>query len=352
MRTEHQDPVPQEGGPHSLRDVAQLAGVSVATASRVMSGSSHPVSEATRQRVLSAADRLSFEPNRLARGLVTARSQTIGVIVHDISDPYFGEIVKGLEDGIHAEDYRLFVASSERDPTKELDYVRAFLAHQVDALVFAASSLTEPDYAEKLTYLAERFRAKGGITVVLSDHLLDGPKVIFDNRRAVAEMVGYLSGQGHRRIGYIAGPDDLEVSQVRFSGFTSAAAEYGLEFGPEYIANGRFTVKGGSEAVSQILERAEVTAVLAANDLMAIGAMRQLLASGVRIPEDVSVAGFDDIPLAEYGPVPLTTMRVPTYEIGRQGASLLLQALADDDPDDVRLAGEIIERDSVGAAPG
>lgn len=337
----------RDGEGVSLRHVAEMAGVSVATASRVMSGSSHPVSESTRQRVLSAADRLAFEPNRLARALVTARSQTVGVIVHDISDPYFGDIVKGLEDGIHAQDYRLFVASSDRDPEKELNYVRAFHAHQVDAIVFAASSLTEPGYVETLKELARRFRSRGGVVVVLSDHVLKGPRVLFDNRRAVAEMVGYLFERGHRRIGYITGPEDLEVSQVRLAGFTSAAAEYGLESGAGHVANGYFTVTGGSEAMAKLLDTVEVTAVLAANDLMAIGALRQLLASGYRVPDDISVAGLDDIPIAEYGPVPLTTMRVPTYEIGRAGASLLLAALDGAGPKDTRLQGQIIERDSV-----
>ena len=312
-----------------------------------MSGSNHPVSERTRQRVLSAADTLSFEPNRLARALVTARSQTVGVIVHDISDPYFGEIVKGLEDGIHGDDYRLFVASSDRDPEKELSYVRAFHAHQVDAIVFAASALTDPGYATTLHELTARFRTRGGVTVVLSDHILEGPRVLFDNRRAVADMVGYLAERGHRRVGYIGGPAELEVSRVRLAGFTETVAELGLAAGPEYVANGRFTITGGGAAMAELSERVEVTAVLAANDLMAIGAMRQLLASGVAVPDDVSVAGLDDIPIAEYGPVPLTTMRVPTYEMGRQGASLLLEALGNGDPADARLGGEIIERDSV-----
>lgn len=332
----------------SLRHVAELAGVSVATASRVMSGSNHPVSEVTRQRVLSAADRLSFEPNRLARALVTARSQTVGVIVHDISDPYFGDIVKGLEDGLNADDYRLFVASSDRDPDKELSYVRAFHAHRVDAIVFAASSLTDPSYGKELRALAQRFQARGGVVVLLSDHLLDGPGVHFDNRRAVSEMVHYLHERGHNKIGYIGGPDDLEVSKVRLAGFTAAMSELGLEASPNRIANGLFTVGGGSEAMARLVAGApDLTAVLAANDLMAIGAMRQLLASGSSVPGTVSVAGLDDIPLAEYGPVPLTTMRVPTYRIGREGADLLLQALSHEDPDDVWVEGEIIERDSV-----
>lgn len=332
---------------HSLRHVAELAGVSVATASRVMSGSSHPVSETTRQRVLSAADELSFEPNRLARALVTAKSQTVGVIVHDISDPYFGDIVKGLEDGLNGDDYRLFVASSDRDPEKELSYVRALHAHQVDAIIFAASSLTDPDYTESLESLATRFRARGGVIVVLSDHFLAGPRILFDNRSAVADMMGYLVERGHTRIGYITGPTNLEVSRIRLEAFKDTIADLGLDTGPDYIVDGRFTIRGGESAVAELRERVDVTAVLTANDLMAIGAMRQLLASGARVPEDVSVAGIDDIPLAEYGPVPLTTMRVPTYEIGRRGALLVLEALGSGEPEDIHLPGEIIERESV-----
>jgi LacI family transcriptional regulator, galactose operon repressor len=339
------------GRSHSLRHVAELAGVSVATASRVMSGSSHPVSEDTRKRVLSAADRLAFEPNRLARALVTARSQTVGVIVHDISDPYFGDIVKGLEDRMHQDDYRLFVASSDRDPDKELSYFRAFQAHQVDAIVFAASSMTDAGYTETLEGLAGRFRARGGVIVALSDHVLAGPRVRFDNRKAVIEMVRYLARHGHRRIGYIGGPSDLEVSRVRLAGFNAGIEELGLTIGDGLIVDGHFTVTGGEAAMAEILDAGDVTAVLAANDLMAIGATRHLLASGRAVPGDVSVAGLDDIPTAAYGPVPLTTMRVPTYDIGRSGAELLLAALDGAEPEDVEVTGEVIERQSVGPAP-
>lgn len=338
------------GETHSLRHVAELAGVSVATASRVMSGSSHPVSERTRQKVLSAADMLAFEPNRLARALVTARSQTVGVIVHDISDPYFGEIVKGLEDVMHVEDYRLFVASSDRDPDKELGYLRAFQAHQVDAIVFAASSMTDPDYVATLEKLTTRFRSRGGVIIALSDHVLDVPKVRFDNRQAVAGLVGFLAERGHRSIGYISGPPDLEVSNIRLAGYTAAVTELGIATGPDHVVDGRFTITGGEAAMARLHGNLDVTAVIAANDLMAIGATRHLLATGVEVPGQVSVVGLDDIPLAAYGPVPLTTMRVPTYEIGRTGASLLLAALDGERPDDVVVTGAIVERDSVARA--
>ncbi len=348
MATQHLDKTPiNAASPTSLRHVAELAGVSVATASRVMSGSSHPVSEATRQRVLSAADRLSFQPNRLARALVTAKSETVGVIVHDISDPYFGEMVKGLEDGLHIEDYRLFVASSDRDPEKEINYVRAFHAHQVDAIVFAATSMTDPEYTATLDHLADRFRSRGGVLVMLSDHLLEGPRVRFDNERAIGDMMRYLYDKGHRSIGYIGGPDDLAVSAKRRDGFKTAVRDLGLDIPAGFITSGGFTFAGGDEAMARILEAGNVTAVLAANDLMAIGAMRHLLSRGISVPDQVSVAGVDDILIAEYGPVPLTTMRVPTYQIGREGASLVLEARRGADPADVTVPGEIVERESV-----
>lgn len=320
--------------------------MSVATVSRVMSGSSHPVAEGTRERVLQAADDLGFQPNRLARALVTARSQTVGVIVHDISDPYFGEMVKGFEDGIRVAGYRLFVTSSERDPERELEYVRAFDAYQVDAIIFAASGLTGEEYRRDLEEVVHRFRSRGGITVTLSDHFLTGPGVHFDDRGATIEMVSHLARLGHERIAFIRGPDELMVTQARFEAYRSALAGLGLPFDPDLVADGHFTIKGGSEAAARVIARGRPTAIFASNDLMAIGASGRLLALGIAVPEDVSVVGFDDVPLAEFGPVPLTTVRVPTYEIGKEGALLLRQALDGDTPPDTLIRGKIVKRSS------
>ena len=306
------------------------------------------MSQATRAKVLAAADQLAFEPNRLARALVTSRSHTVGVIVHDIADPYFAELVKGLEDGLAPHDYRIFVTSSERDPAKELSYVRALQAHRVDAIVFAASSLTDPAYTKELTAIAIPFTSRGGVMVALSDQVLDVPRVRFDNRTAVRQMVRYLADKGHREIAYIGGPSDLEVSRIRLAAFRAAIADLDL---PEHVVEGGFTVGGGELGMRTLLDRAPVTGVVAASDLMAIGAMRAILGAGLRVPEDVSVAGIGDTPLAAYGPVPLTTMRVPTYEMGRAGARMLLAALDGDRPSDVVITGEIVERDSVLAVP-
>ena len=335
----------------SLRAVAELADVSVATVSRVMSHSSHPVAEETRKRVLEAAERLGFQPNQLARALVTARSQTVGVIVHDISDPYFGELVKGLEDEIRADGYRLFVASSDRNPERELEYLRAFDAYQVDALVFAASALEDADYRREVETLVGRFESRGGITLVLSDHFVAGHRVQFAHRAAPAAMAASPVDQGHRRTGFILGPPDLTVPNHRHEGFRRALERRKLSYDPALVAEGSFSIEGGKRAAMQIVSAGEPTAIFASNDLMAIGAIRALLDNGYRVPEDVSVAGFDDMLLAEYAPVPLTTVRVPTYDIGREGAILLRRILAGEDVEDVRLVGEIVERRSVVAPP-
>jgi LacI family transcriptional regulator len=331
----------------SLRAVADRAGVSVATVSRVLSNSSHPVAAATRKRVMEASDSLGFRPNQLARALVTARSQTVGVVVHDISDPYFGELVRGLEDGLRPHGYRLFVASSDRDPVRELEYVRAFDGYQAEAIVFAASALEERDYRRDLDDLVGHFRARGGVTVLLSDHFLPGHGVHFDNRAAVSEMVSYLAGKGHERIGFIQGPGELTVSHTRFAAYRETLDRLGLSTDPTLVAQGNFSIQGGMEAAEQLIEVDQPTAILAANDLMAIGAIRALLDSGIRIPEDISIAGFDDMPLAAFAPVPLTTMRVPVYDIGRRGAEILARVLDGENPEDIVMTGEIVERASV-----
>lgn len=311
----------------SLRDVARSAGVSVSTASRVLSGSSHPVSAAARSRVLDAADRLGFEPNRLARALATARSQTIGVMVHDVSDPYFSEIIRGLEDVAGSRDHALFVASSDRDAAKEISLIRAFMSHRVDAIVLVASGLTAPDYVEALGALLERYEALGGVVVAMSDNSYPAPRVAIDNRAAMRSVVDHLVGLGHREVGYVSGPPELAVSEVRYDGYRQAMEAAGIHLDPKMAECGWFSMEGGAEATGRLIEAGAPTAIVAANDMMAIGAMRRLLDRGRDVPAEVSVAGVDDIEFAAYASVPLTTVRIPLIELGRRGAGLVFDLL-------------------------
>lgn len=339
----------------SLRDVARTAGVSVSTASRVLSGSSHPVSQGTRSKVLDAADRLGFEPNRLARALATARSQTIGVVVHDVSDPYFAEIVRGLEDGAGLQDHALFVSSSDRDPDKELALIRAFTSHRADAIVLVASGLELDDYRPKVEALLARYEALGGIVVLMSENSYEAPRVFYDNRGSTATMVEHLIDLGHRRIGYLSGPPELAVTAARAAGYHDALAKAGIDRDPDLEACGWFSIEGGAAAAASLMSSTgpRPTAIAAGNDLMAIGALRRLLDLGYSVPADVSVAGFDDIEFAAYASVPLTTVRIPLTEFGRRGADLVLRLLQDQPPAILpSVEWELVVRASTGPPSG
>jgi LacI family transcriptional regulator len=341
----------------SLRDVARLAGVSTSTASRVLSGSSHPVGEGTRRRVLAAAEQLSFAPNRLARALVTARSLTIAALVHDIADPYFGEILGGLEDVIGRSGYSLLVASSLRDPARELAYIEAFQAYQVDAIVFAASGMTDPGYVANLSALLDPYRRRGGVVVALSEHRYPAPSVRVGNYEAAELAVAHLVGLGHRRIGFIGGPAGLSVSERRLAGYRNGLEVAGLDLDPELVVEGDFSLEGGRAAVGLLVERG-VTAVIGANDMLAIGAIRELAELGVLVPGNMSVVGINNVVIAEYGPVPLTTVQAPTTELGRRGGQLVLDLLEKgndlrEDETDVVLSPRLIIRKSSGPpSPG
>jgi LacI family transcriptional regulator len=331
----------------SLRDVAERANVSTATVSRTLSNSDHAVRESTRQAVLDAAAELGFEPNRLARSLVTSRSQVVGVIVHDISDPYFGDIVRGLEDELSPADYRLLIASTDRDAAKELAYLRALMGQQVDAIVLAASSINAPGYREAVRSIVVRYQQRGGVVVLLSDHVVDAPRVHFDNRGAARTLVEHLVSLGHVRIAHLSGSMNLETSRRRFEGYRDALLAAGLDYDESIVVNGEFTLEGGRAGAEMLRQRGDFTALFASNDLMAIGATRGLLDAGVSVPDGVSVAGFDDINMAAYAPVPLTTMRLPSDELGKLGARLVLAELQHKALGRLQVESTLIERDSV-----
>lgn len=302
--------------------------------------------------MLEAAERLGFEPNRLARALATARSQTIGVLVHDVSDPYFAEIVRGLEDVAGSRDHALFVASSDRDPQKELSLIRAFMSHRVDAILLVASGLTTPGYTENLEELLGRYEELGGVVVAMSEHSYPAPRVLLDNGAAMRSIVEHLVGLGHRSIGYLAGPPGLAVSEVRFDGYRRALADAGIDADEALVECGWFSMEGGAEATERLLQSGTPTALVAANDMMAIGAMRRLLDLGRRVPEDISVAGIDDIEFAAYSSVPLTTVRIPLIEFGRQGAGLVFDLLAGETSSSPRsVEHELLVRASTGPPP-
>lgn len=287
----------------------------------------------------------------MARALATARTQTIGVIVHDAADPYFAQIIRGMEDVVGEHDHALFVASSDRDPETELACIRAFQSHQVDAIVLAASGIAQPGHLADVAQLFDLFVNRGGFVVSLSENPYPSPGIRIDNRGVAVTATQHLIELGHRRIAFLAGPMELFVNSVRLDGYRSALSSAGIAFDPDLVFDGSFTLDGGRDASSHVVTVGGVTGIVAANDLMAVGALRGLADQGLSVPDDMSVVGIDDIIFTEYAPVPLTTVHVALTELGRMGASLVMTLLKGGEPDSRVMPHRLIRRQSTGPPP-
>jgi LacI family transcriptional regulator, galactose operon repressor len=331
----------------SITEVARLAGVSAATASRVVSAADYPVSAATRERVLEAARTLDYVPNALARGLLKSRVPVVAVIVHDITDPYFAEVVRGVEDGANEAGYLVITCSSERDAERERSYVRLLRSMRAAAVVFAGSGLDAPEPNAEMDRHLDAMRADGAAVVHLSPHARGEPEVGVDNVAGIAAMVSALVEMGHRRIAFLAGPASLYVARERLAGYRRGLEAAGIGYDPAIVASTSFDVEGGSRGIARLLAAAaDFTAVCCANDLLALGALQGLAAAGRDVPGDVSVAGFDDISTAALTAPSLSTVRLPLREMGRRGFAHADRLLHGEQPAPDVLPYEVVLRRS------
>ena len=334
----------------SITEVARLAGVSTATASRVVSSSDYPVSPATRERVLEAARTLDYVPNALARGLLKSRVPVVAVIVHDITDPYFSEVVRGVEDGASPAGYLVITCSSERNAERERSYVRLLRSIRAAAVVFAGSGLDDPALNEEINRHLAAMRADGAAVVHLSPHANGDPEVSVDNAAGIAGMVAALVGLGHRRIAFLAGPKSLFVARERLAGYRRGLGDAGIAFDQRLVVRTSFDREGGALGVDTLLEGdAPFTAICCANDLLALGALQRLAELGIDVPGEVSVAGFDDISTAALTAPSLSTVRLPLRELGRRGFEHADRMLAGGQPIHEVLPTEVVLRASTAA---
>lgn len=314
----------------SILDVAQRAGVSVATASRVMSRSTYPVSETTKRKVLEAASALNYIPNSLARGLRIQRSGLIAVLVGDNTDPYFAEITRGVEEIANQQDYLTIVCNAERDPKKELHYLRSLRDYRIDGVIFAGGGLNIPGHIEQLEAVVQEMQRHEAAVITLAQHTLHVPSVQADNFGGAKQMTTHLLALGHQRIAFVAGPSDLLVANVRLQGYMTALIEAGHNVNPALIIPGNFTHQSGAQAVDSIAYLASTerpTAIFAANDETALGVLQGIHKHGWRVPEDISVCGFGDLPIAQLVQPALTSVHIPLRELGRKGTKYLLALL-------------------------
>jgi LacI family transcriptional regulator len=311
-----------------LSDVAKHAAVSLTTASRALDpDNDHPVNASTRARVQAAAVRLSYRPNPMARALRTKRVPTIAIVVHDVSDPYFAEVVRGATRAASAKGFLTIVCSSDRDPSTELRYVEMLCLSRASGVIFAGGGLDEARYRRAMSGYARSIADYGGAIVALAPRFERWPSELPDNRKGARLVIEHLLALGHVGIAMIGGPAALRTSRERELGYVDAMKAAGCK---PHIVAADFTTAGGALAMSRLLRDPSLTAVFVASDTMALGALAELRRRGIRVPEDVSVAGFDDIPGLEFIHPNLTTVHVPMAELGAAGVARLLSELDGD----------------------
>lgn len=308
-----------------LQDVAEEAGVSIATASRSLSGAPG-VSESVAERVREVARRMGYVANVHARSLAAGTSRSVGLMVHEIGDPYFAEIASGVLRVASREGLTVQICHTGRDPEHELDQIRMLVANRVGAIVIAGSGFVDPAMQAAARADLDAYRASGGRVAVIGRHHLGADAVVPENTKGGRAVAEHVLGLGHRRIAVVSGSRVLTTIADRLTGIEEACVAAGLDFADVPVLVAPFTRDGGREAARRLLdEHPDVTAVLALNDDMAIGVLSVLRAQGIRVPDDVSVCGFDDVSVAGDLSPALTTVRLPMVAMGEQALELALK---------------------------
>ncbi len=323
----------------TILDIAREAGVSPSTVSRVLNGNLQVTPE-KREAVLLVAKKLRYQPNAIARGLVRGRTQAVGVLTQSIASPFYGEVLLGIEQALSSAGYQPIITSGNWRTDDEIAALDVLSARRVDALIVFAGVLSDE-------HLSEAARKLPLIVIGRSVAGIETQCLCIDNLRAAQEATRLLISLGHRRIVHIAGPKHHQDATERRNGYVQAFAEAGLPVDEQLIVSGDYTEQSGLLAMRSLLSRSIMfSAVFAANDQMAFGARLALYRQSIRVPDDVSLIGFDDQPASAYTTPPLTTVRQPTHAIGQAAAHAAIQLLNDQDLDIPELATELIIRES------
>jgi LacI family transcriptional regulator len=334
----------------TLRDVARRLDVHPSTVSRVLNPRTRSmVADAMAERVMEAVEDMGYRPNPFAYSLKTNRSFIIGVLIPDITDPLFPPIIQGVERTMAAAGYTTILADTDNDPERQRVNFDIMRERQVDGLIIATARYEDP--------VIEEARS-GDIPMILVIRTIADPEmpcVINDDAHGIGLIVSHLAALGHRRIAHIAGPQDVSTARVRHRAFEEAMRKAGLEPDPALIQICcSFAEEEGRGAASDLLERGEkFTAMVAANDLLAIGCLDAIKLFGMRCPEDISVTGYNDMPFVDKIQPPLTTVRLPHDEMGAMAARLLLKRIEGDATasGSIEIRPDLVVRESTGPVP-
>lgn len=328
----------------TIEDVAAAAGVSKATVSRVISGTFAHIRPETRRRVEEAIQSLNYRPSAVARSLTSRRTFTVGMLVSDVANPFYGEVIHGVEDEAISVGYNVLLANTNYDTGRGMALVRSLIDRRADGVLIMSSSASD-EWLEEL--------ARSGIAAVVLDwarrDIENVSCIEIDFRPGIVEAAALLVELGHKRIGHVAGPLDLKTSRDRRDAFLDALDARGLPRARVLIATGPLTIEGGREAWRMLREeRHAPTGIFCANDLMALGVLSAARSEGLRVPGDLSIIGLDDIWLAAQFDPPLTTVALPRYEIGSLAMRMLLDLLGGFPPERRVVTTSLVVRRSTG----
>ncbi len=335
----------------TVEEVARQVGLSAMTVSRVLNNQPN-VSEKTRKRVLETTRRLGYTPNQIAKSLVLRKTQTIGVVVPEITHSFFPEAIRGIEEVTYRLGYHLILTHSAEDARREEDAIRTLEAKRVDGILISMAQTVED-------YRLYRQVLRQGITVVFFDRCVAGlgaSCVSIDDEESAWRITEHLIGHGYRRIAHLRGPGRVSIGAARMQGFRKALKQNGMAVYDELIVDSGFHETGGYEAMRRLLDlpaERRPRAVVAINDPAAYGAMKAIAERGMRVPEDIAIVGFSDDIRSELIPTPLTTIRQPAYEVGKRAAQQLFAEIGgtSNPVDQITVKAELVIRRSCGCRP-
>jgi LacI family transcriptional regulator len=330
--------------PTTLHDVAREAGVSLATASRVVNGSARKVAEEYRRRVLAAAKKLNYTPNLSAQAVARGTSNTVSLIVADIADPYFSSIAAGVGRAAEAEGLIVTVAVTGRSPRREVELVRSLRAQRPRVMILAGSRYAGSAERAELEAELAGYSELGGRVVFISQREFDYPSVDIRNYDGARDLGRAVTGLGYRRIAILAGQQELMTGAQRVSGFLAGLDEAGITVPESRILRGPFSRDGAYDRMAELVRQGldDIELVFGVSDVMAIGAMTAIHDAGLRVPQDVAIAGFDDIFSAVDVMPPLTTVRIPLEDVGTKAVRIALGL----DEEQSAVAAEVVLRGS------
>lgn len=314
-----------------IHDVARLANVSIATVSRVLNPGSHKVNTETAEKVRQAVKELDYRPNALARALQMKKTMTIGVIIPDISNHYYAEIVRGIQRVAEREGYNIILQNTERNQDQIVKSIYLLREKIVDGIIFSGGTINGYEPLSALKELRNR-------VVVIGRHDVDFPAIMVDNIAGATIAVEHLIDAGHKRIGLIGWSEDSTTAKDRLSGYKNALAQNSCHFEPSLIRQGQLTPESGYNEAKELLSQGKrPTAIFAGNDQMAFGVIYAAIEMGLRVPEDLAVIGFDNIPLCSFFVPPLSTIEVPMFTLGSDSMETLVSLISGEQTPRIKL---------------